>query len=107
MTFFKIVDVINGDIKTLYHGNNKCRKLQPNKWLKSEQKFVTDGNRKSGYISGWHLFLDYDECLKYLKYFKKLEYKRIVKCQAKDTWKKPYSRGDIVLAKEIFIEEFV
>jgi len=107
MTFFKIVDVINGDIKTLYHGNNKCRKLQPKKWLKSQQKIVKDHMRQEGYISGWHLFSNYDECLKYLRYFKRLEHKKIVKCQAKDVWQKPCQRAQVFLAKEIYIEEFI
>jgi hypothetical protein len=103
-TYYKIVDVIGGQIKTLYHGNNGSKTLQPKKWLKSQQRIA----KKYGYITGWNIIPTHEECIEYLKLFKKLENKQIVKCQAKDVWEKPTkNKVTVLLAKEIFIEEFV
>lgn len=58
MTYFRIVEVDDkGNYKTLFHGNNGSRILEKNKWLKSVQKKVRDGSKKTAkeYLSGWHV----------------------------------------------------
>jgi ribosomal protein S8 len=72
--------------------------------LKSQQRIA----KKYGYITGWNIIPTHEECIEYLKLFKKLENKEIVKCQATDVWEKPTkNKVTVLLAKEIFIEEFV
>ncbi len=103
-SWYKIVDYDGSDYKTLFHGVDGSRKLKFCKWLTSVTKKVTDGTRTRTYMSGWHIAPSYEECVKYLKAFKHLEQKRIVKCRAKDVRPKPNARCDIWLAKEIYIQ---
>ncbi len=102
-SWFKIVDYDGSDYKTLFHGVEGSRKLEFCKWLPSVTKEVTDGSSTRFYMSGWHIAPSYEECMKYLEAFKHLEQKRIVRCRAKKVRPKPNARGDIWLAKEIYI----
>ena len=52
MIAYKIVELDDGHIKTLFHGLNGSRILPCNVWLKSEQKLVKDGTSKTFYESG-------------------------------------------------------
>lgn len=107
-TYYKIVDEVKpGVFKTLFHGVNRSRILNFNEWLKAEIKDVTDGSCQTTYKSGWHIAPSYEECVRYLEFFKNVKYKRIVKCKAKNIWPKTHSRGDIYLAEYINIEGVV
>ena len=107
-SYYKIVDEDKPNLfKTLFHGTNKSRILLFNKWLKAEIKDVTDGSCQKPYKSGWHIAPTYEDCINYLKYFKNTDKKRIVKCKAKNIWKKEHSRGNIFLAEYIKIEKVV
>jgi len=103
--WYKIVDEDKpGIFKTLFHGVNKSRLLKFNEWLKAELKPVKDGTSATTYISGWHIAPSYEECVRYLKAFKHLTKKRIVKCKAKNIRPKSHSRHEIYLAEYILIE---
>lgn len=106
-TYYKIVDVIDGQMKTLYHGNYGSRNLQAKKWLQSRQKAVTYRSGKQ-FITGWHIIPTFDDCLKYLNLFKKLDNKCIVTCKAKNVWAKSTDGNiPVLLAEQIYIEGFV
>lgn len=103
-TWYKIVERQNGNIKTLFHGLNGSRIIPENKWLKAEKKLVRDGTSKTYYISGWHILPTYEECVEYLKFFKNLDTKDIIKCKAKDIRPKSHSRGNVFLADHILVK---
>lgn len=74
--YYKIIDEVKpGVFKTLFHGVNRSRILNFNEWLKAEIKDVTDGSCQTTYKSGWHIAPSYEECVKYLKFFKNTKYK--------------------------------
>lgn len=88
--------------KTLFHGIKGCRFLPLNVWIKSERKWAGEGRTK--YWTGFHVILDKEICVKYLKRFTDKNKRRvIVKCLVKDLRPKKSSRGNVFLAKEIMM----
>ena len=85
--------------------NKKIRELISNRWLRADKKVVSDGsiNRDTRYLSGWHLFKDYQECKMYLDRFKNKNELTIIKVKACGLSKKEHSKSNIWLADEIFI----
>jgi hypothetical protein len=72
--------------------------------MKAEAKDVKDGSGVTVYTSGWHVMSSPDACKDYLKLFKRLENKVIVRCMAKGVRKKSHSKKDVYLASEIKID---
>jgi len=107
MNWYKIVEKHNNQLKTLFHGVNRSRKLETGKWLKAEIKLVKDGTSKTKYLSGWHIAPSYEECQKYLQFFKNKENKMIIECDAKNIRPKSHSRGKIFLAEYIYIKDTI
>jgi len=110
--FYKIVLLESdyGYMATIKHSyphpeleNKKVRELITNQWIKSENRLVSDGSMKrdKNYISGWHLFNDYQTCLKYAKGFK-IKNIAVIKVKAKGISVKTKDR--VFLADEIFID---
>jgi hypothetical protein len=94
-----------GNLKTLFHGLNGSRTIPLGKWLTATMKPVKDGSSKTTYLSGWHIVPSKEECLEYLKYFKNIENKVVVKCRAKTIRPKKHSRHNVFLSKYIIIDE--
>lgn len=120
--FYKIVCYKKGDslYSTMKHGyvHPDCRdeygevireirtkSLFTNRWLKADIKLVADGsiNRDTNYISGWHLFSDYNKCRYYFEKFKHKDSLTIIKCRACGISKKEHSKNEVWLAEEIYI----
>jgi hypothetical protein len=102
--WFKIVDVENEKIKTLFHGLNGSKTLPVDKWLTATKKMVTDGKGTS-YLSGFHVMQSLEEANLYLKSFKNIKNKKIIKVYAKNVWKKEHSPSNVWLAENIKIIE--
>lgn len=105
--WYKIVDCEAGVYKTLFHGVKGNRKLKFNTWLEADIKEVSDGSSSTTYMSGWHVLPTYEECKEYLKRFKHIENKRIVKCHVSEIWPKEHSKANVFLAKYAYILEDV
>ena len=75
MHYYKIVDVVDGNIKTLFHGLNGSRTVPDKTWLKADKKLVRDGTSKTWYLSGWHVLKTKEECEEYLGKFTHVEHK--------------------------------
>lgn len=105
MIAYKIFEVDNKNIKTLFHGWNGSRTLPIGEKLYAIKKQVTDGSRQNSYLSGWHVFLDYKEAEKYLPRFTKPRTLDIipVKIDANTIRPKPNASGDVYLADWILI----
>jgi hypothetical protein len=72
--------------------------------MTANQKLITDGSGATRYLSGWQIVPSFQECIDYLKLFKKVTGKAIVCCKAKNVRPKSHSRHPVFLAKEIKIE---
>lgn len=106
MVYYKIVELKKGHIKTLFHGINKSRVLKKDVWIIADKKMVNDGDGTE-YLSGLHIMMTYDECVKYLQRFKNKETKGIISCHAKGIRKKEHSPHNVYLADTIKIIDIV
>ena len=95
MMGFKIMDFEKGEVKTLFHGLNGSRTVPRFTWLDANVKEnASDGSGQKTYKAGWHVIETKDECLEYLKRFKNLHSKVIVKVTTEgDRWRKPGSKA--------------
>ena len=101
--WFKIVEeTADGGIRTLFHGVGGSRLLEREKWLGAEEKTVRDAALGDEYLSGWHVFDSLCKCREYLKRFKSLRGKLIVRCYARHVRRKG-ERSDAYLARHIRI----
>jgi hypothetical protein len=99
---FKIVELENGEIKTLFHGINNSRTMPTGVWLEADEKIVRDGSGDRYYISGWHTLPTYEDCVKYMSRFKnRTDILTIVPCEIKDIRLKDHSKSPVNLSKYI------
>ena len=109
--YYKIMDYSeNSGVKTLFHANNGSKIIPLKEWVwASRYELVSDGSSSSQYMSGWHVFEDFDEALKYLiKSFKKTHNKVIVKCYCMGEIREKYhSRANVWLCQGIMLDEIV
>ncbi len=105
---YRVVEVKNGKVMSLFHGTNGSRQIHLDQWNKAEIKIVGDGKRgSSDYLSGWH-FLKSREVLQegFDKYFKVKENRYIVPCCVRGNIRPKRSTGrgfGSYLADEILI----
>lgn len=100
--WFKIVDIENDKIKTLFHGLNGSKTLPVDTWLTATKKMVSDG-KGTVYLSGFHIMQSLDEAKSYLKAFKNIKHKNVIQVYAKNVWKKEHSTSNVWLAEHIKI----
>jgi hypothetical protein len=93
MIGYKIMDFEKGEVKTLFHGLNGSRTVPRFEWLDAKtDEDVRDGQGARWYRPGWHVIETLTETLEYLKNFKNLEHKVIVKVTTEgERWKKEHS----------------
>ncbi len=100
---FTVVD--SNKLKFLYHGINKDRNIQFDKWLKADVKQVRDGTGKRYYKSGFHVFLTFELALKWLAAATKDEKRTICPVSIKNwDYKKSAKYKDTVLAEYLYID---
>ena len=68
---YKIMEVVDGSNKTLFHALNGSRTVPRERWLKANNVMCKDGTSKTSYLSGWHVLPTREDCEAYLKSFKK------------------------------------
>ena len=103
--WYKIVDVVDDKVRTLFHGNQGSKTLPTGEWLEAELKMVSDGGTK--YLSGWHIIPTLEECIEYLERFTNVAPKAVIRCRARKVWKKAHSPSNIWLSKWLYVEEVV
>ncbi len=105
ITAYKIVEVVDNDLRTLFHGWNGSRTMPQKQWLKAQEKLVKDGTQNTSYMSGWHVFLFLDDCAEYKdKFTDRPELLRCVRCKVRDVRPKEHSPSPVMLAKWIWFE---
>ena len=102
--YYRIMDYENGNIKTLFHALNGSRTVPMFQWLQAKVAEVSDGKNGTKYTSGWHVYDNHNECMKYLRIFKNIKKKVIVRCKVKGTLRwKVHSKSNVQLAEYIYI----
>ena len=103
MLWYKIVERDKSyNYRTLFHGVDGSRRLPVGKWMRSQQKEVSDGYRGTKYKSGWHIMMDLDDCKKYLSKFTANLDRVIVMVDVKGKiWPKKHSLSDVYLCEYI------
>lgn len=105
---YKIVEVENGKIKTLFHGVNRSRVMQQGEWIEADVKLGRDGSGEKYYTVGWHTFLKLEEAQEYIKRFRdRKELLRIIECTICDTWLKEHSPAPVILSRYIKFGDLV
>jgi hypothetical protein len=105
MQGFKIMDFKDGKLKTLFHGTHGTRVVP--QWVRVRaqiREHAVDGGPGSAmYKSGFHLLETLDQAKAYLKKFKNMTNKVIVKVEVfGTTWKKDHSP-----AEGLFLAEWI
>lgn len=106
---YKIVEKVDGKVKTLFHGLNGSRTLPIGEWLTADMKEVKDGTSKNSYTSGWHVLPTVEDCKNYLTKFKnRLDCLIIVECEVDGRiWEKEHSPSPVFLAEHMRINSEV
>jgi len=110
MEVFRIVEIKNGKVLSLFHGTNGSREIKLDEWNKCNKKLVQDGSgQKRKYISGWHCLVSQEDAENFfMKMFKIKENRQIVRCEVRGNIrpKHPDSKGKpCLLADEILIRK--
>jgi hypothetical protein len=106
---YRIVEVINGEYYTLFHGikgknARGLRKLEQEKWLIADKKIVNDGSCGTYYESGFHVLKSKEQTEEFLqKMFRAKKDRKVIKILAKNLQPKSHSRHEVYLADEIYI----
>ena len=107
ITVYKICDLVNSEVKTLFHGLEGSRVMPFGVWMDAEKKRVRDGTSKTWYISGFHIFRVFEDALQYLEMFQHQEHKAIVRCEAQKLRPKAHSPSPTELADRIRFDHVV
>ncbi len=102
MKTYKIVEYVNGKIKTLFHGVDGSRTVDTEKWIEAKVGYGIDGSGQKEYLHGWHSFATIELAKKYLNNFRaRKELLRIAECEiTEDKWEKP-TNSDVILSRFI------
>ena len=101
---FRVLDFDRNtkEFKTLFHGVRGTRVLPRGKFIKAAKKRVSDGN-STKYTSGFHVFNDFDLCLKYANRFGKRWQRVVVNVHFTGNRVKEHSNSGVILADRMRI----
>lgn len=106
MIGYRIVEIKNGNVLSLFHATKGSRIIPQNKWIEAKKNIVKDGSNGKLYLSGWHFLPTEEDAKKFFeRMFKIKENRRVIKCYVRgNIRKKEHSiKGGCLLADEIFI----
>lgn len=100
MIAYRICEVKNNKLYTLFHSINGSREFQMNVWVEADVKPVRDASKNKGteYMSGFHCLADLDETRKFIKFFRKKRDLVLVECEIDGVRRKEHSRSNVLLA---------
>jgi hypothetical protein len=103
---YRIVDLKDGKVKSLFHGTDGSRTLPFDKWIRANRKLVHDGPGGKYYIAGFHIFrtLGIAEAF-FARRFRKKGGRAIIKCKASGLRQKMHSPSEVWLADELYIPQ--
>lgn len=100
---YKVFDIKNGAPHFLFHGLKRTRKAEVGKWMKAEEKPVTDGSCATIYTSGFHCFPSIQSIREWAKQVTHIDDRVVVKVQVKKTQPKSHAKTSITLASQLLI----
>jgi hypothetical protein len=104
MICYRIVEVKNGKLLSLFHGTQGSRVLPIGRWLKADKKRVHDGSCSTYYESGFHVLKSLEVTKQFFKkMFRNKKNRCIIQCEAIGLRKKTHSKSDIYLANRMKI----
>ena len=78
---YRIVEIKNGKVMSLFHGTNGSREIPLNTWVKADLKEVKDGRGSFTYESGFHFLPTREEAENFFNSkFRIKDNRRIVPC---------------------------
>lgn len=108
MIGYRIVEIKNGKVMSLFHGTNKSREIKLDQWNTADKKQVRDGSGNRYYLSGWHVLTGKEECQKFfMDTFRIKENRYIIKCEVRGDIRPKHKGGRFkpcLLADEILIK---
>lgn len=105
---YKIVEIVDNKIRTLFHGLHGSRTVPYSEWLEADVKMGRDGSGDRYYLTGWHTLPTKEEAFKYLERFKsRTDILKVVECTIRDTWRKEHSPHPVILSRYIKFNELV
>lgn len=107
MIGYRIIELKNGKIYSLFHGTDGSRNIPYDTWHKANKKTVKDGSKGKLYTSGWHFLKSKDDATRFLdRMFRIRENRYVVKCDVRGNIrpKEHSSKGKCWLADEIRID---
>jgi hypothetical protein len=108
MKTYKICEVKDGKIKTLFHGVNNSKVVKQGVWIEGEVKQGRDGSGDRWYLTGWHTLPTLEDAKAYMSNFnKRLDLLHIIECEVKDTWLKEHSNANVILSRWIKFGDIV
>jgi hypothetical protein len=109
MIGYRIVEIKNGKVMSLFHGTNKSREIKLDQWNTANKKMVRDGSNGEYYLSGWHTLTSREECQKFfMDTFRIKENRYIIKCEVRGDIRLKHKGGRFkpcMLADEILIKK--
>jgi|GEM_PF-2988258 hypothetical protein len=98
-TGYRILDLDwnTNTFRTLFHAVNGSRVIRTGKFIKADNKLVTDG-KSTQYMSGFHVFKNLDDCLKYSRKFGKRDKRVVVEVDYAGGRPKLHSKAPVILA---------
>ena len=108
MIGYRIVEIKNGKVMSLFHGTNKSREIPIGVWHKANIKTVSDGTNGKPYTSGWHFLENREEAESFFeRMFRVKENRHVIKCYVRGNIrpKRNSKKGSCLLADEIMIKE--
>ncbi len=102
-TAYKIVEMVDGNLLTLFHaGGTGTRIIPRDVWIRAREAPVRDGSGDRTYLSGHHVFLTHEACVAHLERFRKRRERLvIVACLVRAVRPKVHSRAPVMLARWI------
>lgn len=101
-TYWKIVEMKDGELYFLFHGINGTRKIPRGVWVRGERKENVQDGRGTRYTSGIHIVEGFEEAQAYMRKFRRTD-RILIPCYARGLRRKTHSRHKVYLADQIKI----
>lgn len=108
MIGYRIVEIKDGKVMSLFHGTNKSREIPIGVWHKANSKTVKDGTNGKPYESGWHFLESREDAESFFeRMFRVKENRYVIRCHVRGNIrpKRNSKKGSCLLADEIMIKE--
>lgn len=106
---YRIVEIRNGKVMSLFHGTQKSREIHLDKWNRADKKLVKDGRGNFTYISGYHFLPDEKSAIEFFNTMFRIKDNRyIVPCILRGNIRLKHenkSKRNSWLADEIYIRK--